>query len=70
MLLWNLSCIFYSVGFIFIANDILRKCKINGEFIESLTQCSDSFFVAVYEGILGEPLRGIVQTLSLCIPLY
>ena len=41
-----------------IANEILRKCKINGE-VQSLKECSDSFFVAVYEGILGESVVGV-----------
>ena len=45
-------------GFVLIANEILRKCKIEGK-VQSLNECSDSFFVAVYEGILGEALVGI-----------
>lgn len=46
----------------FIANEILQKCKISGK-VESVSQCNDSFFIAVYEGILGEPLKGTVYSL-------
>ena len=49
---------FVFLGFVLIANEILRKCKIEGE-VQSLNECSDSFFVAVYEGILGEALAGL-----------
>ena len=48
-----------STGFVLIANEILQKCKINGK-VQSLKECSDSFFIAVYEGILGESLEGKV----------
>ncbi|XP_046855690.1 centrosomal protein of 95 kDa-like [Xenia sp. Carnegie-2017] len=48
------------LGFVFIANDILRKCRIEGD-VQSLKECADSYFVAVYEGILGEKITGIVE---------
>ncbi|XP_028395507.1 uncharacterized protein LOC114519557 [Dendronephthya gigantea] len=49
----------HDVGFVLIANEILQKCKINGN-VQSLKECSDSFFIAIYEGILGESLEGII----------
>ena len=50
-------------GFVLVANEILRKCKINGE-VQSLKECSDSFFVAVYEGILGESVVGVYYSIN------
>jgi hypothetical protein len=57
------------IGFVLIANEILRKCKINGE-VKSLKECSDSFFVAVYEGILGEALVGLLINFKVFGELY
>ncbi len=57
------------IGFVLIANEILRKCKINGE-VQSLKECSDSFFVAVYEGILGEALVGLLINFKVFGELY
>ena len=40
-----------------IANELLDKCKIRRK-ICNLTECSDAFFIAVYQGLLGDDLKG------------
>nr|XP_058972324.1 uncharacterized protein LOC131798640 isoform X2 [Pocillopora verrucosa] len=47
-------------AFIAIANELLEKCNLPGT-ISKLEECSDNFFVAVYRGLLGDDLPGIVE---------
>ncbi|XP_067044214.1 centrosomal protein of 95 kDa-like [Acropora muricata] len=47
-------------GFIAIANELLEKCNLP-EKISRLEECSDRFFVAVYKGLLGDDLPGLIE---------
>ncbi|XP_068672596.1 centrosomal protein of 95 kDa-like isoform X1 [Montipora foliosa] len=47
-------------GFIAIANELLEKCNLPDK-VSRLDDCSDSFFVKVYKGLLGDDLHGITE---------
>ena len=55
LLICYTSCIIS--GFIAIANELLEKCNLPDK-VSRLDDCSDSFFVKVYKGLLGDDLHG------------